>query len=49
MELILCAPVNRNARRTIENCAAGEIELTTEDLAEIKHAMTINTVHGTRY
>ncbi|KAH9994619.1 aldo/keto reductase [Russula vinacea] len=42
-------PGSSNARRTVENCAAGNIELTTEDLAEIKHAMTVNTVRGTRY
>jgi hypothetical protein len=41
--------VNRNARRTLENCEAGNVELTTEDLAELKHAMTVNTVRGTRY
>jgi hypothetical protein len=41
--------MNRNARRTLENCAAGNIELTTEDLAELKQAMTVNPVRGTRY
>lgn len=40
---------NSNARRTIENCAAGEVELTAEDIADIKQAMTVNTVRGTRY
>ena len=41
--------INRNARRTLENCAAGNVELTTEDLAELREAMTANTVRGTRY
>lgn len=40
---------NSNARRTIENCAAGDIEVTDDDLADIKQAMTVNTVRGTRY
>ena len=40
---------NSNARRTIENCAAGDIDLTAEDVADIKQAMTANTVRGTRY
>jgi len=42
-------PGSSNARRTIENCAAGDIELTAGDLADIKQAMTVNTVQGTRY
>ncbi|KAI0300082.1 aldo/keto reductase [Multifurca ochricompacta] len=42
-------PGSSNARRTVDNCAAGNIELTAEDLADIKHAMTINSVRGTRY
>ncbi|KAI0247401.1 aldo/keto reductase [Lactifluus subvellereus] len=46
---IVPIPGSSNANRTIENCAAGEIELTAEDLAEINHAMTANTVRGTRY
>ena len=41
--------INRNARRTLENCAAGNFELTTEDLAELSQAMTVNPVRGTRY
>ncbi len=36
-------------RRTIENCAAGNIELAPEDLADIKHVIAINSVRGTRY
>jgi len=42
-------PGSSNARRTLENCAAGNVELTTEDLAELSEAMTVNTVRGTRY
>ncbi|KAI0260769.1 aldo/keto reductase [Gloeopeniophorella convolvens] len=42
-------PGSSNAKRTIENCAAGTIELTEQDLADIKHAMAANTVRGTRY
>jgi hypothetical protein len=41
--------MNRNARRTLENCAAGNVELTTEDLAELRQAMMVNPVLGTRY
>lgn len=46
---VLSSSHNSNARRTIENCAAGDIELTVEDLADIKQAMTANTIRGTRY
>ncbi|KAF8504312.1 aldo/keto reductase [Russula emetica] len=42
-------PGSSNARRTLENCAAGNVELTTEDLVELRQAMTDNTVRGTRY
>ncbi|KAH9975253.1 aldo/keto reductase [Lactifluus volemus] len=42
-------PGSSNAKRTIENCAAGDIELTAEELAEIKQAMAVNTVRGARY
>ncbi|KAI0278343.1 aldo/keto reductase [Russula aff. rugulosa BPL654] len=42
-------PGSSNARRTLENCAAGDVELTTEDLEELRQAMTVNPVHGTRY
>ncbi|KAH9991960.1 aldo/keto reductase [Russula compacta] len=42
-------PGSSNVKRTLENCAAGDIELTAEDLAEIRHAMTVNSVRGTRY
>lgn len=42
-------PGSSNPRRTIENCAAGDIELTAEDVADIKQAMTANSVRGTRY
>jgi len=46
---IIPIPGSSNAQRTLENCAAANIELTAEDLAKISHAMTINTVRGTRY
>ncbi|KAI0288299.1 aldo/keto reductase [Russula brevipes] len=42
-------PGSSNVKRTLENCAAGDVELTAEDLAGIRHAMTVNTVRGTRY
>jgi len=46
---VIPIPGSSNFKRTLENCAAGNIELTAEDLAEIRNAMTVNTVRGTRY
>jgi hypothetical protein len=40
---------HRNATRTLENCAAANLELTADDLAKINHAMAVNSVRGTRY
>jgi len=46
---VIPIPGSSSAKRTLENCAASNIELTAEDLAKISHAMAVNTVRGTRY
>lgn len=41
--------VCRNRKRTLENSASGEVELSSADIAAIKHALATNPVKGTRY
>ncbi|KAI0055712.1 aldo/keto reductase [Artomyces pyxidatus] len=42
-------PGSSNNKRTLENVVSGDIILTGQELADIKEAMAVNTVKGTRY
>jgi len=44
-----CCGCHRNAKRTLENLAAGEVELSTEDLAEIAQLLEKYPRKGARY
>ena len=39
----------RNSKRTLENLAGGDVELSSEDLAEIDKVLETHTVKGGRY
>lgn len=39
----------RNKKRTLENLAGGDIELSPEELTEIDNVFEIHTVKGSRY
>jgi pyridoxine 4-dehydrogenase len=38
-----------HAKRTLENCAGGDIKLSTEDIAEINSVVSAVDVKGDRY
>lgn len=40
---------HRKSQRTLENLAAGDIELSAEDLKEIEEVLEKHPVNGTRY
>jgi hypothetical protein len=39
----------RNAKRTLENIAGGDVELSSEDLSEIDRVLSSHAVKGGRY
>ena len=39
----------RNAKRTLENIAGGDVELSSEELSEIDHVLSSHAVKGGRY
>jgi pyridoxine 4-dehydrogenase len=42
-------PGSSNAKRTLENIAGGEVELSSEDLSEIDRVLSSHAVKGGRY
>ncbi|KAG1905976.1 NADP-dependent oxidoreductase domain-containing protein [Suillus fuscotomentosus] len=46
---VIPLPGSSHAKRTRENCAAGDIELSTEDIAEINGVISAADVKGDRY
>ncbi|KAG2157369.1 NADP-dependent oxidoreductase domain-containing protein [Suillus clintonianus] len=46
---VIPLPGSSHAKRTLENCAGGEVELSTEDLAEINGVINAAEVRGDRY
>ncbi|KAG2158388.1 NADP-dependent oxidoreductase domain-containing protein [Suillus bovinus] len=46
---VIPLPGSSHAKRTRENCAAGDIELSTEDIAEINSVINAADVKGDRY
>ena len=42
-------PGRRNAKRTLENIAGGNVELSSGDLSEIDHVLSSHAVKGGRY
>lgn len=46
---VIPLPGSSHAKRTRENCAAGDIELSTEDIAEINSVISAADVKGDRY
>ncbi|KAG1754497.1 NADP-dependent oxidoreductase domain-containing protein [Suillus lakei] len=46
---VIPLPGSSHAKRTLENCAGGDIELSTEDIAEINSVISAADVKGNRY
>ncbi|OAX43581.1 Aldo/keto reductase [Rhizopogon vinicolor AM-OR11-026] len=46
---VIPLPGSSHPKRTLENCAGGDVELSTEDLAEINSVIDSAEVRGTRY
>jgi len=48
-DLVIPLPGSSNAKRTLENLSAGDVELSSEDLAEIAQLMEKYPRKGARY
>lgn len=46
---VIPLPGSSHAKRTLENCAGGDIKLSTEDIAEINSVISAADVRGDRY
>jgi len=46
---VIPLPGSSHPKRTLENCAGGDVELSTEDLAEINSVINSAEIKGTRY